>query len=69
MPEPNEVVIRHLFDAVKRVCEDVEIVGFWAEAVAGFAQPVPDFDPADTVVWLPHEQAMSLKATLNKTDS
>jgi hypothetical protein len=59
--QTNEQVVRHLFEAIDRVREDVAKVEFWANAVTGFAQPVPDYDPDETRVWIPSEQAASLK--------
>ena len=43
--ETNEQVVRHLFEAIDRVREDVAKVEFWASAVTGFAQPVPAYEP------------------------
>jgi hypothetical protein len=59
--QTNEQVVRHLFEAIDRVREDVAKVEFWANAVTGFAQPVPAYEPDETRVWLPTEQASSLK--------
>jgi hypothetical protein len=59
--QTNEQVVRHLFEAIERVREDVAKVEFWASAVTGFAQPVPNYDPDETRVWVPPEQAASLK--------
>jgi hypothetical protein len=36
---------RHLSDSVDRLQKQVEAVEFWASAVAGLAQPVPDYEP------------------------
>ncbi len=58
--EARDVVVRHLIDAIERVRLDVEKVEFWADAVTGFSQPVPDYDPGKVNVWLPPEQATSL---------
>ena len=51
---------RNLHEAVERVRRDVERVEFWADAVAGFSQPVPDYDRTQSKVWLPAEQASAL---------
>jgi hypothetical protein len=51
---------RNLHEAVERVRRDVERVEFWADAVAGFSQPVPDYDRTQGKVWLPGEQATAL---------
>ncbi len=53
---------RHLHAAIERVREDVEKVEFWADAVAEFTQPVPDYDPGKVNVWLPAEQATALSS-------
>jgi hypothetical protein len=52
----NEVV-RHLHNAIERVREDMKKVEFWADAVTGFAEPVPTYEPEDVNVWTPLEQA------------
>jgi hypothetical protein len=59
--DAHERVIGHLFEAIDRVRDDVEKVEFWADIVTGFAQPVPEYDPSEMRVWLPPEQAASLK--------
>lgn len=59
----KDVVKRHLFDAIEQVRVDVEKVEFWASAVAGFGLPVPDYNPAEMRVWLPHEQATRLDSS------
>jgi hypothetical protein len=59
--QSNEQVVRHLIEAIERVREDVAKVEFWASAVTGFSQPVPGYDPDETRVWVPTEQAASLK--------
>ncbi|MPZ41090.1 MAG: hypothetical protein GEU95_24200 [Rhizobiales bacterium] len=52
----NELA-RHLHEAIEQVREDVAKLEFWANAVAGFSQPVPDYEFKDVNVWLPSEQA------------
>jgi hypothetical protein len=59
--ETNEKIVGKLFEAIECVREDVAKVEFWASAVTGFAQPVPDYQPGDTSVWVPPEQAARLK--------
>ncbi len=54
-----DALARHLHAAIERVREDVAKVEFWADAVTGFSQPVPDYDTKDVKVWLPPEQATS----------
>jgi hypothetical protein len=39
---------RHLSDSVERLQKQVEKVDFWACAVTGFTQPVPDYEPEST---------------------
>jgi hypothetical protein len=51
------VMARHLHDAIDRVREDVAKVEFWADAMTGFAEPVPDYETKDAKVWVPPEQA------------
>lgn len=41
---------RHLSDSVERLQEQVEKVEFWASAMTGFTQPVPDYEPAETSI-------------------
>lgn len=53
-------VVRHLQDAIERVRRDMAQVEFWADAVTGFAEPVPDYDAREAKVWLPTEQAKSI---------
>ncbi len=59
--EAREMVERHLMEAIETVRRDVEKVEFWADAVSGFAQPVPDYEPGQMTVWVPREQASALK--------
>jgi hypothetical protein len=59
---------QHLHAAIERVREDVAKVEFWADAVTGFSQPVPDYDPGGVKVWLPSEQASPLESSSNNTD-
>jgi hypothetical protein len=56
------VLARHLHDAIERVREDMEKVEFWADAVSGFSEPVPDYDSDDVTVWLPSEQARTISS-------
>jgi hypothetical protein len=57
----RDAAVRHLCEAIERVRRDVAVVEFWADAVAGFAQPVPEYGPGDMSVWLPPEQATALR--------
>ena len=57
----RDLAVRHLREAIDRVKRDVAAVEFWADAVAGFAQPVPEYGPSDMSVWLPPEQATALR--------
>ena len=59
--DTHEKAVGHLFEAIDRVRHDVARVEFWADIVTGFAQPVPEYDPSEMKVWLPPEQAASLK--------
>jgi hypothetical protein len=46
----QEDLARHLGDSVERLQQQVEKVEFWASAVTGFAQPVPEYEPDSTKV-------------------
>jgi len=46
----QEDLARHLSDSVERLQKQVEKVEFWACAVTGFAQPVPEYEPESTKV-------------------
>ena len=56
----TNAVARNLRDAIDRVREDMAKVEFWADAIAGFSQPVPDYEPEDVSVWVPPEQGMRI---------
>lgn len=58
----TDALARHLHAAIERVREDMEKVEFWADAVSGFSEPVPDYDAKDAKVWLPSEQATTISA-------
>jgi hypothetical protein len=60
----NDAVTRHLLEAIERVRDDVAKVEFWADAVAGFSRPVPDYEADGASVWLPAEQAHTLNSKL-----
>jgi hypothetical protein len=62
-------VARHLNDAIDRVREDMAKVEFWADAVTGFSQPVPDYESKDMKVWLPSEQAKTISSTKQDNDN
>jgi hypothetical protein len=55
-------VAHHLHAAIDRVREDMAKVEFWADAVTGFSQPVPDYETKDVKVWLPSEQAKTISS-------
>ena len=65
----TKALSRNLHKAIERVREDVEKVEFWAEAVSGFSQPVPDYDPNSVKVWLPSEQATTLNSDNGASDN
>src|SRR5437868_4578032 len=46
----QQTVARQLADSVDRLQKQAETVEFWATALTGFAQPVPDYDPEATAV-------------------
>ena len=58
----TEALARHLRASIERVREDVAKVEFWADAMTGFSEPVPEYDPNDVTVWLPPEQATRISA-------
>ena len=58
----TDALARHLHAAIDRVREDMEKVEFWADAVSGFSEPVPDYDANDAKVWLPSEQATKISS-------
>jgi len=41
----QEHLARRLADSIDRLHKQVEQVEFWASAVSGFTQPVPDYEP------------------------
>jgi hypothetical protein len=41
----QENLSRHLCDSIERLHKQVEQVEFWASAVSGLTQPVPDYEP------------------------
>jgi hypothetical protein len=59
---PAKDLSRRLQAAIKQVRDDVEKVEFWAEAMSGFSEPVPAYDPNKVKVWLPAEQATALSS-------
>ena len=64
----TDALARHLHAAIERVREDVAKVEFWADAMTGFSEPVPDYESNDMKVWLPSEQATRISsATRNST--
>src|SRR2546423_14846809 len=46
----QQTLARQLSDSVDRLQKQAETVEFWATALTGFAQPVPDYDPDGTAV-------------------
>ena len=58
----TDALARHLHDAIERVREDMQQVEFWADAVSGFSEPVPEYEPDDVTVWLPPEQAARISS-------
>jgi len=46
----QQTLARQLADSVERLHQQAETVEFWATALTGFAQPVPDYDPEATAV-------------------
>ena len=46
----QENLARHLCDSIDRLHKQVEQVEFWASAVSGLTQPVPDYEPETTSI-------------------
>jgi len=46
----QQTLARQLADSVERLHKQAETVEFWASALTGFTQPVPDYDPDSTAV-------------------
>ena len=46
----QENLTRQLHDSVARLQRQAEKVEFWASAVSGLAQPVPEYTPEETAV-------------------
>ena len=44
----QENLTRQLHDSVERLQRQAEKVEFWASAVTGLVQPVPEYEPATT---------------------
>jgi len=57
----KDAAVRQLHAGIERVRKDLVTVEFWADAVAEFAQPAPEYEPRDVTMWLPREQAVNLK--------
>jgi hypothetical protein len=43
-------LVRRLSDSVERLQEQADKVQYWASAMTGMAQPVPDYEPDATAV-------------------
>jgi hypothetical protein len=41
---------RHLVESIDRLHKQIETVEFWANAMNGFVQPVPDYEPEATAL-------------------
>jgi hypothetical protein len=46
----QENLARHLCDSIERLHKQVEQVEFWASAVSGLTQPVPEYEPETTAI-------------------
>ena len=44
----KEIIARELQQAVERLQADIARVEFWADALGGFSQPVPDYDATNS---------------------
>jgi hypothetical protein len=45
-PGAREMIARELQEAIKRLHADIARVEFWADALGGFAKPIPDYEDA-----------------------
>jgi hypothetical protein len=45
--QAEEALKQHLHQAISRLHEDIDEVEFWVEALRGFSQPVPDYEPSE----------------------
>ena len=46
----QENLAQRLCDSIERLHQQADKVQFWASAVTGLAQPVPDYEPETTAV-------------------
>ena len=46
----QENLAQRLSDSVQRLQQQADKVQYWASAMTGFAQPVPDYEPEHTAV-------------------
>jgi hypothetical protein len=60
-PTARDMAARQLMEAIDRLRLDMARVELWALAMNEFSQPICDYDPANTNVWVPLEQAAPLK--------
>jgi hypothetical protein len=44
----RELIARELQQAVDRLQQDIARVEFWADALGGFAKPIPDYEAASS---------------------
>lgn len=49
----HDIAKRHLRQAIDRLQREIETVEFWVGALRGFAEPIPDYDPASLRFPLP----------------
>ena len=43
--QAQETLKQHLRQAIDRLHSDMDAVEFWTEALRGFSQPIPDYEP------------------------
>ena len=51
----GEKICAHLQESLARLREEIDRVELWANALEGFARPVPDYDPARRYRLVPDE--------------
>jgi len=44
---PEDVIVRNLIEALKRLHEDLDRVELWTAALDCFQRPVPDYQPGE----------------------
>ena len=57
MPEPaQDMIVRHLVEALKRLNDDLDRVELWTAALGCFQHPAPGYQPGDHYLLPTHKQ-------------